>query len=49
MTCDPAQVDEINPATNATYCQALAYGGKGPNAIQAANLMWGPSYQTQTQ
>ena len=29
------------------YCESLKYGGKGPNAIMAAGLQWGPDYQTQ--
>ena len=35
-------VDEVNINTNATYCDALSYGGQKPNEA----LVWGPSYQT---
>ncbi|KXZ54062.1 hypothetical protein GPECTOR_5g17 [Gonium pectorale] len=39
-------VDEINPATNKTYCEALNYGGVGPVAMAAsAPSAWGPGYQ----
>ncbi len=41
-------VDQTNPyANNVTYCSTLAYGGKGPNELQATNGLWGPGYQTQ--
>ena len=47
-------VDQIDPTTNATYCEALSYDwpnqfkgpGLGPNAMEAAGGMWGPPYQT---
>ncbi|PNH09476.1 Purple acid phosphatase 15 [Tetrabaena socialis] len=39
-------VDEINPATNKTYCESLAYNGVGPVAMAASNPSgWGPGYQ----
>ncbi|KAG2423817.1 hypothetical protein HXX76_014977 [Chlamydomonas incerta] len=39
-------VDEINPNTNKTYCEALNYGGVSPVAMAASNPSgWGPGYQ----
>lgn len=41
-------VDEIDPATNKTYCEGMTYGGMTPNQIQAnGGTAWGPSYQLQ--
>ncbi|GFR53263.1 hypothetical protein Agub_g16045 [Astrephomene gubernaculifera] len=39
-------VDELNPATNKTYCESLNYGGVGPVAMSSsAPTAWGPAYQ----
>ncbi|KAG2441245.1 hypothetical protein HYH02_010088 [Chlamydomonas schloesseri] len=41
-------VDEINPKTNKTYCEALNYGGVNPVSMAASNPSgWGPGYQRQ--
>ena len=42
-------VDEINPATNLTYCEGLKSGGKTPNAALAANSSWPPYIQSMVQ
>ena len=41
-------MDEINPATNKTYCEGLTNNGMNPNQIQAmGGTTWGPGYQRQ--
>ncbi|KAG2485785.1 hypothetical protein HYH03_015496 [Edaphochlamys debaryana] len=41
-------VDDVNPATNKTYCEALNYGGLNAVQMLANNTSgWGPSYQLQ--
>eukprot|EP00955_Chlamydomonas_euryale_P069431 360458-Chlamydomonas_euryale.AAC.9 len=41
-------VDQVDPASNKTYCEGLEYKGNGPNEIYSnGNDGWGPSYQLQ--